>query len=171
MGSYGFAAEVQDKTLRNGRCRVRLTTLETVFGQERVPVDTGQPITVILTDGSDFSLWLVQLTLEGKECYTVAGLKPWLIHRQARAGDTLIVEANGSGHLVGLARKVCSTSTGATAGQEADFQQSTAQRLAVNSAGSGEHGLCTGHAHSYGMRLVQTAVVCTYGSGHTVPEN
>lgn len=164
MGSYGFAAEVQDKTLRNGRCRVRLTTLEAVFGQERVPVDTGQPITVTLTDGRDCSSWLVQLTMDGQDRYAVSGLKPWLAHSQARVGDTLIIEANGSGHLASLARKVTAAANGATAGQEADFQQSTAQRVEVNSAGSGERGSCTA-ATSQCTALhpsVPTLTVCTW---------
>ncbi len=59
MERYGFAAEVQDKTLRYGRCLVRPATMSSVFGY--VPAEADKPITVALTDGKDCSSWPVTL--------------------------------------------------------------------------------------------------------------
>lgn len=134
MKNYGFAAEVQEKTLRNGRCLVRPATLATVFGY--VPTDSDNHITVTLTDGRDCSPWQVQLTITGKERCAVTGLKPWLEHRHARVGDIFKIEADGTRYLASLEHK-----DGVAAGQDADPKESAAQdSLAIDNSAPGEHG-------------------------------
>ncbi len=136
MKTYGFAAEVQDKTLRNGRCLVRPSTLANVFGC--IPADADKPITVALTDGKDSSSWPVTLacgTINGKERYALTGLKPWLMHSQARIGDILKVEADGANYLASLERK-----DGVAAGQDAGPQSAAQGSLPVDNRASGEHG-------------------------------
>ncbi len=129
MGGHGFRVLVQDKTLRDGKCCIRHSTLCLMFGEQYVPAVAGEPFSVTLTDLSDSSLWPVLLTRSGGKQCLVTGLAAWLAHSKAKIGDTLEVytEASASRHLVSLVRQAPCTAAGCAARQCADWQHPASQ--------------------------------------------
>ncbi len=126
---HGFRVLVQEKTLREGKCHVRRSTICSTFGEQYVPAVAGEAFSVTLTDVSDSSLWPVLLTRSGSKQCAVTELGAWLTQSKARIGDTLEVftEASASRHLVSLLRQEPSTADGTAAGQDANLQHAAPQ--------------------------------------------
>lgn len=131
MVGQGFRVLIQEKTLRNGKCCVRPSTLCFTFGERCVPAVAGEAMSVTLTDASDSSSWPVLLTRSGDKRCAVTELGAWLTHSKARIGDTLEVYSEASAdisrHLVSLLRQELSIADGTAAGQVADLQHDASQ--------------------------------------------
>lgn len=102
---YGFCVSIRSKNLSSGQFRVKLSTVQAVFGAGLTPSVGGPPVDVTLVDDSDSSPWTVRLSATADEQCSVTGLQEWLKHRGAGVAEKLQVERKtGTAYHVSLLR-------------------------------------------------------------------
>ncbi len=101
MDGAGFKVKLSGRSLASGECRIKRETARIVFGENLVPSERANEVSLTLTDAADSSRWQASLRAcehDNKYCW-LSGLRVWMQHKRARVDDKLYVDREAQGAL------------------------------------------------------------------------